>query len=156
MQLVIGILGRIILSPSEEMVFSLAHHSQAQLASSFQGSEDHSLASMCGNTCWRTVCYEKYIKKHNVVHFKKTYIFGEYGSIIRQSEKIKAGKKWIVPFAPLCKLLPPHPVILDSRTLTTLLRWEVNASSNQSDFFHYHLWPETEKAEWDDPGNMRD
>lgn len=47
----IGILGRIIFNPSEEMVFSLAHHSQAQLASPSQGSEDHSLASMCGNTC---------------------------------------------------------------------------------------------------------
>lgn len=37
----------------------------------------------------------KNIKKtiEKVVHFKKNYIFGEYGSIIRQSEKIKAGKK---------------------------------------------------------------
>lgn len=50
-QLRMGFLGRIIFIPSEERVFSLAHQSWAQLASTSQGSEDHSLASMYGNTC---------------------------------------------------------------------------------------------------------
>lgn len=56
---------------------------------------------------------------------------------------------------------PPH-VTLDSCDVwlmcspSTLFPWEVIASSNQPDFFHHHLWLETEKGEWVDPGNRKE
>lgn len=72
--------------------------------------------------------------------------------------KTRAGKKLIVPFVSLLKW--PHPlwfwIVLFTHSLTTLSRWEVNASSSQSGFFHHHLWPETEKAKWDDPCKVRE
>lgn len=71
------------------------------------------------------------------------------------SEEIRPGKKWVLPSA-LSHTLFPH-VMLDGYRAAHPPHWgEVSASSNQSDFFHHHLCPETEKAERDDPGNRKE